>query len=160
MIFPIERVAIKITSVANEISFMYMDAPNGDDPFFFALEEVPIRGKFRDKNNILRRGYTLYQVRWTYNYATHEMDLRTLLTAKEIELAAPPTFAPDNYPAHEVRFINQEVIKNYLGIPGGGHTYESFDTIPSGQVTLEFELKAPIEWSDVLAIAWFETPES
>lgn len=159
MIFPIENIPIKITDVDDSVEFFTLEAPNGDNPFYFQVEEIRVRGKYRDRNNILRRGYTLYQVRWFYTYETHNMDLRKLLTAKEIDLAAPPDFKNGDYPTYPVRFVNQDIVKNYVqGFPGGGHTYESFDTIPSGNVTLEFEIKNPVEWSDVLNIAWFEGP--
>lgn len=160
MLLPIEAVTIKITDVDGAIDFMTLDAPNGENPFYFQLEEVQVRGKYRDRNKILRRGETYYTVRWFYNYASHDMDLRLLLTAKEIELAAPPSFREDEYTTYNVKFVNQEAIKNYLGMPGGGQTYESFDTIPSAGVTLEFELLEPIAWDAVMALAWFQSPET
>lgn len=155
MILPIESIPIQVTTVAGEIILIQLDAPNGENPFYFQAEEVPIRGKYRDRNNILRKGETAYAVRWFYNYASHEMDLRYLLTAKSLQLATPPNFVGE-YQTYDVRLVNQEVVKNYLGMPGGALTLDSYNTIPSGNITLEFELLNPIDWESLLALAWFQ----
>lgn len=156
MIRPIRSINIFYTDTKGRTQVMLLEAPNGEDPFFFSIGRMNIRGKFRDKNNILRRKYDLHTVKWSYNYISHTMDLRKLLTAVEITLLSPPNFV-GNYQSHPVFFLNKEAVKNYLeGLPIGNNDQE----IPSGSVTLEFEIKVPLTWQEVLAFQTFEQDQT
>lgn len=151
MMFPIRNIDILITNVDDSTETVTLEAPNGDDPFVTHLERVITRRKFRDKNMFQRRGREDYKIRFVYNYASHDMDLRKFLGAKAIELKAPPSLSGD-YTTYDVRFVNEEAVKNWfrnLPIASMPDDPTEADTIPSGEVTLEFETVVPLSYSDM-----------
>lgn len=148
MIKYIKAVSILLTHTDGSAEFMTLEAPNASDPFDFRPMRIPNRGKFRDKNNILRRKNDIYTIRWTYRYNHHDMDLRPLLRAKYIDLPVPPDFT-GSYTGHRVRLVNDEIVRNWLeGIPS--------NHMPGGPIELQFERIEPLTWEDLLSTKWFE----
>lgn len=152
--YTIESAVIEITYIDDTTEDFTLEAPNGS--FVFGGEQLVIRGDYRDKNKVLRKGQFKYHLFWDYEYETHEMDLRNLLIAKKITLKAPPGYygGPENYASYEVRLQNEEAIKDYYQGVISATTTE--DEMPSGGVTLSFKTITPLTWSEYLNVAWFQ----
>lgn len=128
--------------------YFTLEAPNAADPFEFRPFRVENRGKFRDKNNKLRRSGDIYSIKWSYRYRHHSMNLIPLLAAKSITLAAPPNFS-GTYGTHNVRLMNDQVVRNWLdGVVANDNK--------AGAIELQFERIDPLTWEELLDEAWFE----
>lgn len=151
MIFTVDQVVLSIINHLDEVVDFTLEAPNANEPFTFRFVPLVLRGRYRDKNKFLREGIQEYDMFWRYRYVSHEMDIRELLVAKSITLKAPPDF---DVPAEfDVRLANTEALKNYLeNFPIASD--DRLEKMPSGDLTLEFQLRTPMAWTELLARKW------
>lgn len=121
-------------------------------PDSFEIEYVKdsLRSKFRDYNFILRPGKHRYKVLVTFGYETHRMEIKELIGAKEITLRFPPDV--EELQVFEAKLLNKTFLKDYFqGLVIGGPD----NPIPSGNLSLEFELVGSFTWNQILEMKWF-----
>lgn len=166
--FVFQEVDITLTLDDDSTESFSLEAPNDLDAdlFTYGFRRLRLRGDYRDRNLIFRRGAEYYQFIAQLSYQWHYMDLRKLISAKKIALRFPPSFQfTDQYQEVDVRLTNDEVAKNFLRglamnseIPNEpGLTPEDLNVVPSGSVQLEFEGLTAIESSAVVNyVPWHE----
>lgn len=136
--FPIEDVSIHLTFPDGQEELFLLEAPNGGDPYKFGFSKISKLDDYRDAENKIQRGSFFYQLFATYDYQSHQMDLKKLLVASNIRLRFPPLFGDKNeYNSADVLLANEEIVKNYLD--GLAIASDLGETVPSGNITLEFE---------------------
>lgn len=158
MLIPILEVIINLTMPDGSVESFLLEAPNGQDPFKFGVTKVPKLNDYRDGNLKLQRGSYFYQFFADYSYVSHQMDLRNLLIARQIELHFPPSFSNDpatNYQTATVVLQNPEVIKNYFG--GIAAATQESEAVPSGSSQLNFIGTKPLNDQEINQFRWSQS---
>lgn len=148
--YTIDEVTITLTQPGDSQEIFVLERPN---IFEFGFRKVEILPDYPDGDNIMRRGYRIYPFIATYQYESHDMDLRKLLTARSIELKFPPVFGDTSkYQTANVGLINDSVPDNWLsGLVIGK---ASGNAVPKGSATLRFEGENPYSEDEMMEFHW------
>lgn len=152
-LIPIQSVDITVTLPDSNHQVFTLEAPNEEEePFGFGFREIKLAGKYRDGDNYLQKGHSTYRFFARFAYHSHNMDIRYLLVAKNIELRFPPDFQ-GNYQVSDVLLSNEEAVRNYLaGLAVGD------EVIETDGVVLEFSGRNPFKWNEIFGIGFDKKP--
>jgi len=138
-----------------------IESPNGDNSIEIEVGSLTER-QYRDGNNILRKGYAEYYVKYVFSYQSHYMDLLKIYLCDYLEL---PIFIGDfkkieNKTKKDFVLLNDTVVKNFLSglrLTKDTDDFRSANPVPNGSVTLEMQTAKPVPKSELLEdISWYQ----
>lgn len=69
----------------------FLEPPTGGQHFSFTLEAIN-ESKYSDADNIIRKGFTEYRLKLTFEYEWHYMELIPFLLSEKVTIKFPPSF--------------------------------------------------------------------